>query len=209
MTIVTVTAKVLGSISFWASENVELCMKFLLETVSPESPGTTDNSLESFRLECLLAYYEFHQFPGSGSWMRISKLARRAYRVGINQIDNPELCSAFDCTVATEDDMEDWRYLFWCIYCLDSYSNITVGTPFIVELESINTSLATRPYDQAHEIAAPGSKLFLPDEVDDIWKTAKEVVSNGVMVNYNLHMVTTTILRQAGYRMYPSLPIST
>ncbi|KAI0502932.1 hypothetical protein F5B22DRAFT_631237 [Xylaria bambusicola] len=199
--IVTVTARVLGPVSFWKPEDVELCMKFLLGTASPETAGNTDRSLESFRLECLLAYYEFHQFPGSSSWMRISRLARKAYRVGINQIENPELCSAVDFSTATEEDLEDWRHLFWCIYCLDSYSNITVGTPFVVELESINTSLATKPYNQADELLVSIPKVFLPDEVEDIWKTAKAVISNGIMINYNLHMVTTTILRQAGYLM--------
>ncbi|KAI1281842.1 hypothetical protein F5Y07DRAFT_353976 [Xylaria sp. FL0933] len=202
VTIVTVAAKVLGPISFWKPEDVELCMKFLLDTMSPgTTPSSAPHSLESFRLECLLAYYEFHQFPGSSSWMRISRLARRAYAVGINQIDNPEMCSAFDCATATEGEIEDWRYLFWCIYCLDSYSNISVGTPFVVELESINTSLARNPHDQAPGLPTCTSKIFLPDDVEDIWRTAKEVVSNGVMVNYNLHMVTTTTLRQAGYIM--------
>ncbi|KAI0453155.1 hypothetical protein F5B21DRAFT_304422 [Xylaria acuta] len=200
VTIVTVAAKVLSPINFWKPEDVELCMKFLLETMSPETASSdTHSSLDSFRLECLLAYYEFHQSPGSSSWMRISRLARRAYTVGVNQIDNPQLCSAFDCTALTEDDIEDWRYLFWCIYCLDSYSNITVGTPFVVELESINTALARKPHDQVNSLSTSIPKVFLPDDVEDIWETAKAVVSNGIMVNYNLHMVTTTTLRRAGY----------
>ncbi|KAI1754706.1 hypothetical protein F4782DRAFT_528068 [Xylaria castorea] len=200
--IVTVAAKVLSPINFWKPEDVEVCMKFLLETMSPETTSSdTRNSLDSFRLECLLAYYEFHQSPGSSSWMRISRLARRAYAVGVNQIDNPELCSAFDRATVSEDDIEDWRYLFWCIYCLDSYSNITVGTPFVVELESINTALARKPHDQVHSLLTSVPKIFLPDDVEDIWETAKAVVSSGIMVNYNLHMVTTTALRQAGYIM--------
>ncbi|KAH8158424.1 hypothetical protein CIB48_g9827 [Xylaria polymorpha] len=200
VTVVTVAAKVLSPINFWNPEDVELCMKSLLETVSSDTAYSgPQNTLDSFRVECLLAYYGFHQSPGSSSWMRISRLARRAYAVGVNQIDNPELCSAFDRSAVTEDDIEEWRYLFWCIYCLDSYSNITVGTPFIVELESINTALARKPHDQVHSLETSISKVFLPDDVEDIWETAKDVVSNGIMVNYNLHMVTTTTLRQAGY----------
>ncbi|KAI0407047.1 hypothetical protein F4802DRAFT_555452 [Xylaria palmicola] len=200
VTIVTIAAKVLSPISFWEAEDLELCMKFLLETMSPESVSPEiHKGLDFFRLECLLAYYEFHQFPGSGSWMRISRLARRAYAVGVNHIDNQELCSAFDPASATDDEIEDWRYLFWCIYCLDSYSNISVGTPFVVELESINTALTRRPHDQAHGVPASVSRVFLADDIEDIWRTAKEIVSNGIMVNYNLHMVTTTVLRQAGY----------
>ncbi|KAI0113785.1 hypothetical protein GGR51DRAFT_25362 [Nemania sp. FL0031] len=202
VTMVTVAAKVLGPVNFWKAEDVELCMKFLLETMPTETaPPDIHGSLDSFRLECLLAYYEFHQFPGSSSWMRISRLARKAYRLGINQIDNPELCSAFDYATVTEDEIEDWRYLFWCIYCLDSYSNISVGTPFVVELESINTALARTPHDQTQTLSTSVPKVFLPDDVEDIWKAAKDVVSNGILINYNLHMITTTTLRQAGYIM--------
>lgn len=202
VTVVTVAAKVLSPISFWTAEDIELCIKFLLEKASPETaaPGT-HNALDSFRQECLLAYYEFHQFPGSSSWMRISRLARRAYSVGVNQIDNPDLCSAFDRATATEDEIEEWRYLFWCIYCLDSYSNISVGTPFVVELESINTALPRIPHNQVDDPPAPLPKIFLPDDIEEVWKTAKEVISNGAMVDLNLHLVTTTILRQAGYIM--------
>lgn len=178
-------------------------MKFLLETVSAETTSPDiHNSLDSLRMECLLAYYEFHQFPGSSSWMRISSLARRAYTVGIYQIDNPRQCSAFDRTTATEDEIEDWRYLFWCIYCLDSYSNISVGTPFVVELECINTALPRISHDQTNTNSTSVSKLFLPDDVGDLWKIAKGVVSAGIMVNYNIHMITTTALRHAGYSMH-------
>lgn len=202
VTTVTLAAKVLGP-SFWKAEEVELCMKFLLDTMSAETTSPDiHNSLDFLRLECLLAYYEFHQFPGSSSWMRISSLARRAYTVGIYQIDNPRQCPAFDRTIATEDDIEDWRYLFWCIYCLDSYSNISVGTPFVVELECINTALPRISHDQTNSNSTPISKLFLPDDVGDLWKTAKGVVSAGIMVNYNIHMITTTALRHAGYSMY-------
>lgn len=204
VTIVTLAAKVLGP-SFWKAEEVELCMKFLLETMSAETTSPDiHNSLDFLRLECLLAYYEFHQFPGSSSWMRISSLARRAYTIGIYQIDDPRQGSAFNRTTAAEDEIEDWRYLFWCIYCLDSYSNISVGTPFVVELECINTALPRISHDQADSNSTSVSKLFLPDDVEDLWKTAKGVVSAGIMVNYNIHMITTTALRHAGYRMYPN-----
>ncbi|KAI0203036.1 hypothetical protein F4808DRAFT_418845 [Astrocystis sublimbata] len=199
--IVTIAAKILGPINYWKPDDVEVCMQFLLDTASETASSQHFNSLDSFRLDCLLAYYGFHQCPSSSSWMRISKLARKAYVIGVNQIENPDSCSAFDHTAVTEDDIEDWRYLFWCLYCLDSYSNILIGTPFVVELESINTALLRKPHDQGHGhgISSSISKIYLPDDIEDLWQTVKAVVSNGTMVNYNIHMITTTILRHAGY----------
>ncbi|KAI0019448.1 hypothetical protein F4780DRAFT_445767 [Xylariomycetidae sp. FL0641] len=199
VTIVTITAKVLGPISYWRDEDVNLCMDGLLKA-APSEDNLSDSqaSLDRIRQECLLAYYDFHQFPGPRSWTRIGRLTRKAYSLGLNQIENPGLCSAFNAAITTEDEIEDWRYVWWCVYCFDSYSNITSGAPLVIELEGINTALVRRSY--AEDIAAPFSmpKLQLPDDIDHLWSTTQEVLSSGCIVNYNIHMVTTTILREAG-----------
>ncbi|KAI0161530.1 hypothetical protein GGR57DRAFT_361092 [Xylariaceae sp. FL1272] len=194
ITMITVTAKILGPINFWKADDLESCMSYLLQLTSLDTNFlSTQFSLDTFRFECLLAYYEFHQFPGSSSWTRISNLCRKLYSVGVNQIDSSrDLCSAFDASLASEDDVEDWRYLFWCMYCLDTYANFTFGTPFVIELESINTSLVRRSAQGTDNLAlVSNAKIFLPDEIDDIWKTAKDVVSHTSTANFNIHLITT------------------
>ncbi|KAI1340071.1 hypothetical protein F5Y15DRAFT_63272 [Xylariaceae sp. FL0016] len=199
VTMITVTARILGPISYWRTEDVKTCIGWLLKSTSfQDDSAEAQMTLDQFRQQCLLAYYEFHQFPGPSSLMRISRVTRKAYAVGLNQIDNPDLCSAFDAAIATEDEVEDWRCIWWCVYCLDSYSNIPSGAPFIVELESINTALARRNNGQQGEGPVSPQKIFLPEEVDELWKTAQELVASSCMSNYNMHMITTTILRQAG-----------
>ncbi|CAJ2511999.1 Uu.00g076240.m01.CDS01 [Anthostomella pinea] len=199
VTIVTVTAKILGPINYWKTEDVHLCMGALLKaTASENDSSSTQATLDRFRQECLLAYYEFHQFPGPPSWMRVSRLTRKAYAVGLHQVENPELCSAFDAALTDQDEIEDWRYVWWCVFCLDSYSNISSGAPFIVELESINTALVRRPNCNDTAALASTPKVLLPEEVDHLWKTTQDVVSGGCMNDFNIHMITTTILRQAG-----------
>lgn len=197
ITMATITAKVLGPINFWRQEDIDLCMSTLLASTAYESDSASSQvSLDLLRQGCLLAYYEFHQFPGPSAWMRISRLTRKAYAMGLNQIENPDLCSAYDAELASEDEIEDWRYVWWCLYCLDSYSNISLGAPFVVDLESINTALVRR---STTDDGAPESpKLFLPDEVDQLWRTAQDVVLNRFTREFNIHIVTTTILRQAG-----------
>ncbi|KAI0484132.1 hypothetical protein GGR56DRAFT_10728 [Xylariaceae sp. FL0804] len=199
VTIVTVTARVLGPISYWKAEDVDLSMSALLKaTSSGDDSSASRTSLDQFRQECLLAYYEFHQLPGPPAWMRIGRLTRKAFSVGLNQIDNANLCSAFDASMTTEEVIEDWRYVWWCVFCLDSYSNITSGAPFIVDLESINTALVRWRNNDEGLRPTTTEKFFLPDDIDELWKTTQDIVSSGCVDEYIFHMITTTILRQAG-----------
>lgn len=196
-TLNAVTAKILGPISFWQSENVDLCINSLLTATAYENDSASSRtSLDQFRQECLLAYYDFHQFPGAPAWMRISRLTRKAYAMGLNQIENPDLCIAYDVELATEEEIENWRYAWWCVYSLDSYSNMSLGTPFIVDIESINTALIRRSFSDDHVPMIP--KLFLPDDVDELWRTAQEVVLNPCEREFNIYLLTTMMLRHAG-----------
>ncbi|KAI1635444.1 hypothetical protein F4809DRAFT_651150 [Biscogniauxia mediterranea] len=198
LTIVAITAKILGPISYWKSEDIHECIVALLKTTSDRDSSSTRISLDEFKRDCILVYYEFHQYPGPSSWMKINGLTRRAQLMGLNQIDNPELCSAFDIALVTEDDIEDWRSLFWCIYALDCYSNVTCGAPFMIDLDSINTALLRRSNNDDGDVPVSVPKIYLPDEPDRLWKTVQDIVSSGCAVDYNIHMVTTTVLRQTG-----------
>lgn len=60
-----------------------LSSSLLEEDIAGDSP-----SLDQFRKACLVAFYEFHQFPGHQSWMRIGRLTRMAYRIGLDRLEN-------------------------------------------------------------------------------------------------------------------------
>ncbi|KAI1480720.1 hypothetical protein F4774DRAFT_69530 [Daldinia eschscholtzii] len=192
-----ITTKLLGPVGFWPSEDVELCLNSLLGMTASESDSLSSRvSLDHVRQECLLAYYNFHQSPEPSSGMRISRLARKAYTLGLDQIENPDLCSAFDHQVATEDEIEDWRYIWWCIYRLDSYSNISLGTPFVVDVESLNSALIRRSLSD--EIVPSSPKVFLTDDIDQLWKPLQDVVLSYCGRELNIHILTTAMLRHAG-----------
>ncbi|KAI1802623.1 hypothetical protein F4811DRAFT_528793 [Daldinia bambusicola] len=192
-----ITAKLIGPVGFWPSEDVDLCLNSLLEATACESDLLSSRvNLDHLRQECLLAYYNFHRFPEPPAGMRISRLTRKAYALGLNQIENPDLCSAFDQELVTEDEIEDWRYVWWCVYRLDSYSNIALGSPFIVDGESINSALIRRSLFD--EIVPSSPKLFLTDDIDQLWRTLQDVVSNYCGRELNIHILTTAMLRHAG-----------
>src|ERR1700722_10776168 len=210
LTIFVVTAKILGPPSFWSDSNVEDCVRYLLQTnvIDKDSPSTR-LSLDDFRQACLLAFYAFHQYPGERAWMRIGHLTRRAYQCGLHQIDNRDRCLAFDHNPVSDEQAEERRYVWWCIYCLDSNSNITAATPFVVEIESVKTALGTTSFaDPADNRPTLTSPKFLPAETSLLWVTTRDITSKRGDFCFNVHIVTTTLLREAAtiYRLRTQNP---
>ena len=79
---------------------------------------------------CLLAFYGFHQEPGRHAAARIDRLARQAYRQGLHRLDDDclsTLGSANNHSAFDDDDREEWRYIWWTIFILDSYASITMA----------------------------------------------------------------------------------
>jgi hypothetical protein len=72
-----------------------------------------------FITQALLAFYSFHQYPGNEAWTRIGQLTRKAYQCGLHQIDNSDRFSAFERDSMTKDELDEWRRVWWFIYCLD------------------------------------------------------------------------------------------
>lgn len=96
----------------------------------------------------------------------------------------------------SNDEIEEWRSLWWCIYCLDSYCNITAATPFVVELDSVKTRLRQNAESADSQFVSEAA-IFLPAETEQLWKTSKEITSRAGDFTFNIHIVTTTIIREA------------
>lgn len=122
--------------------------------------------------------------------------------MGLHQLDYAE-AHPLSAEISISEDIEEWRYVWWCIYCLDSYSNIVAATPFVVEMEGIRTSLVATSLggDQG---PMGIQKIFLPPDTQSLWKVSREM---GNLYNpssyFNMYIVTTTILREAAtiYRL--------
>lgn len=152
-------------------------------------------SLDHFRKSCILAFYEFHQFPGNQSWMRIARLTRMAHRIGLDRLEHlrthyPEWRSL------TEEDFREWRSIWWFIYRLDSYSNISSGTPFLIDDRFINTSLVLDPQSTGTELTH--QELFLPPDASSLWEVIPTITSNPQTCLRNMHIVAIAATRQAG-----------
>jgi hypothetical protein len=197
-TVLGVSAKIQGLTSVWANHSLDSYLGSLIawtKITDNEIPNSLV-SLDDFQQACLLAFYEFHQFPGQNAWVRIGQLTRKAYQCGLHQLDNRDQCPLFDTNPMSNDEIEEWRSLWWCIYCLDSYCNITAATPFVVELDSVKTGLVQNSQSSDRQFVSEAA-IFLPAETELLWKTSKEITSRGGDFSFNIHILTTTIIREA------------
>jgi hypothetical protein len=193
LAVLTITAKLSG---FTFSQNgfdLDAYIDRMLSAVHLQEDVCADSpSLDQFRKSCLLAFYEFHQFPGHQAWMRIGKLVRMAYWIGLDRLDLLR-SSCRDWSTESDEDIEDWRLVWWCLYRLDSYANFSVGTPHQIDEQLISTTLV------AHH--PTGSGLRLPSRQEDLLKTIAAMVSlpqqqDPDKVLFNLHIITEAALRR-------------
>lgn len=195
--ICAISAKVLGPTSFWGEDSVNSFLLQELEThsIEDETPGQP-LALEKFRSACLLTHYAFHQWPGEKAWMRVSMLTRKAYQCGLHQIDNKRSSRRqFQPNSISPREIEDWRRLWWCIYCLDSYSSVTTATPFVTELSSVNTALLTGV--EIPEKSDSANQIFLTPSTDQLWLVLHKMTNSSSDYGFSIYILMTTVLREA------------
>jgi hypothetical protein len=198
MAMVTITAK-LTAYTFSVDDfdtDMQIDSLLSLGTLEGDILGQTP-SLDQFRAACLLAFYEFHQFPGHRAWMRVGELIRMAYRIGIDRIESLR-ARYIDWGSVGEAELQEWRLVWWCVYRLDSYSNLSTGTPYLVEQDNIYTALIQGSLDCVFEAPPVLDKLYIPPDPIDLWKIMPSVVSEAETSLFNLHIVTAAALRQVG-----------
>lgn len=154
-------------------------------------------SLDQFRKAYLLAFYEFHQFPGHQSWLRVGRVTRMAYRIGLDRLDQIRMLYP-DWSIMSDEEIQEWRSLWWCIYRLDSYTNISSGTPYLIDDTIISTSLIISHTIQTSECVDPMQELYLPPNPEDISHVLLAAPLAPETLLKNIHNITTAVLRQAG-----------
>ncbi|KAF2008466.1 NAD(P)-binding protein [Aaosphaeria arxii CBS 175.79] len=207
-TITAITAKLTNSISSVSSDAIDARIDLLLSSTTVQDDLFTNfPSLDQFRKSCVLAFYEFHQFPGHQSWTRIGNLTRVAYRVGLDRLENLRKLH-HEWRILSDQDVDEWRAVWWCIYRLDSYSNLASGTPYLIDEDLISTSLILRSPAQSQITDNDFPQILLSAEPENLWKFLPSIISHPESLISNIHNITVTMMRQAAYlnRICPVRP---
>ncbi|KAF9869766.1 hypothetical protein CkaCkLH20_12809 [Colletotrichum karsti] len=194
-TVVVIAAKLSGFVntSFDSSE-LNAHIDQILSSVSLQEDIAGDTpTIDQFRKFCLLAFYEFHQFPGQQAWTRIGKLTRLAHWTGLDQLDRLHE-KVPPWTVMSKDRLEEWRLVWWCIYALDSYASVSTGMPYEIDEGLINTALPQGlPADENRE-------FYLPYRHEGLLTLVQKVFSDSSrqVLGLEIHIISITVLRIAG-----------
>ncbi|KAL2202242.1 hypothetical protein CC79DRAFT_1373867 [Sarocladium strictum] len=158
-----------------------------------EDIAGNSEKLDHFRQSCILAFYEYHQCPGQQAWMRIGKLVRLAYWIGLDRIEMMRATSPKWMTLS-EQQLEEWRLVWWCIFCLDSYANVSTGMPYGIDERLINTVL---PRAKATDTRP---RIVLPHDHDDLVETLNGLLDRAPANEcaLELRMISITTLRHVG-----------
>lgn len=201
LTICVIAARVMPDSVLTSDTDPDADAQRLLDASTRTLDGVVNScSLQTFQEACLLSFYEFHQHPGERAWSRISQLTRKAYQKGLHAIDGNNTSIPFNKALMTSEELEEWRYVWWCIHRFDSYSNITSGTPCIVEDESTTTQLVTSPLGESNDTMLAHPCIQLPADIESIWETIKVVATTAdpFVANFNMHIVTTALVKEGG-----------
>ncbi|EGU78255.1 hypothetical protein FOXB_11228 [Fusarium oxysporum f. sp. conglutinans Fo5176] len=193
-----ITAKLLGF--KFASTHFDLdgrIDQILSNTTLQEDTAGDFPSLDLFRKFCLLVFYEFHQFPGQQAWVRIGKIVRLAYWMGLDRLDIIQSVSP-EWSNVSDADLQNWKLVWWCVYRLDSYANLSSGTPYQVDERLVNTSL-NHQGQLSQGFAAPCRLPHDPCGLPDLLLLVKAGSESSLL--FNIHLITITVLRQFGRAM--------
>ncbi|PKK43361.1 hypothetical protein CI102_12213 [Trichoderma harzianum] len=201
LTIVVITAKLTGYVFTTATFDIDSCIDEILSAGSLEEEMFGNSpSIDQFRKSCLLAFYEFHQFPGRQAWMRIGKLTRMAMWTGLDRLEI--IKSKYPSwRTMTERQLEEWRLIWWCIYRLDSYANLSSGTPYLIDETLAYTSLLQEvpgraPIEDQHD--SVHENFLLSSHHNSLWGAISIISSQSREISsFNFHIITTTLLRAA------------
>ncbi|EMT71666.1 hypothetical protein FOC4_h10017102, partial [Fusarium odoratissimum] len=193
-----ITAKLLGF--KFASTHFDLdgrIDQILSNTTLQEDTAGDFPGLDLFRKFCLLVFYEFHQFPGQQAWVRIGKIVRLAYWMGLDRLDIIQSVSP-EWSNVSDADLQNWKLVWWCVYRLDSYANLSSGTPYQVDERLVNTSL-NHQGQLSQDFAAPCRLPHDPRGLPDLLLLVKAGSESSLL--FNIHLITITVLRQFGRAM--------
>lgn len=181
----------------------------LVEQEAHKAPPT----INQFRKDCLLTFYESQQFLGNQAWVRLGGLVRLAYRKGLDRLDEAQTgqTRVGAWGGASQDDLDDWRLVWWFIYRLDTSVSLSLGTPYLIDEKNVKTSLPGP--DLLPEPVLPGftneerrrregtleSRLYLPCHPNDHWQLIPDITfGSPATIVPNLDILFSTAIRQFG-----------
>jgi hypothetical protein len=151
--------------------------------------GNGNFTLNDIKTACLLALYEYTTYPGRKAWVCVGNLVRLALGLRLHQVD----CHS---SSIPEAEREEWRFVWWTVYRLDTTINVIASTPFGVDLQSIRTALvSTSTVAFTRGIVNKSSQAFLQTDSVRGWETVQEMLLLDPGDGSHIYLLAVSLLR--------------
>ncbi|KAH7129576.1 hypothetical protein B0J13DRAFT_564280 [Dactylonectria estremocensis] len=128
---------------------------FLRRVLEQDLPVT----LNIVKIAAILAAYELTCSPGGKGWSMVGETVRLAYDMGLDQVDGSQHIGT---ALLSLQEAEEQRYVWWCVYALDTYVSSTLMRPFAITDTAMKTALVgVAGRDNSHELV---ETFFLPSD---------------------------------------------
>ncbi|OBT98323.2 hypothetical protein VE01_03177 [Pseudogymnoascus verrucosus] len=157
--------------------------------------------LDDIKTACLLAIHEYTNYPGRKAWMYVGNAVRLSLASRLHQIDiKGNSCGLSDA------DREEWRFVWWAIWKLDSTINVTAVMPFGIDCHTIGSALvSTTVADFTNGITKQSTGTLLDTDSAKSWRAVREMQSLDPGDGFNIHLLAVSLLRgvsQCQQRLY-------
>ncbi|OBT63479.1 hypothetical protein VE03_08093 [Pseudogymnoascus sp. 23342-1-I1] len=157
--------------------------------------------LDDIKTACLLAIHEYTNYPGRKAWMYVGNAVRLSLASRLHQIDiRGNSCGLSDA------DREEWRFVWWAIWKLDSTINVTAVMPFGIDCHTIGSALvSTTVADFTNGITKQSTGTLLDTDSAKSWRAVREMQSRDPGDGFNIHLLAVSLLRgvsQCQQRLY-------
>ena len=141
----------------------------------------------------LLSIFETTRFPDRKAWLTTSNAVHIAYELGLDRVDSQHNSNN---TLSDASD-EEARYLWWCVWKLDTYLSIGLATPFGIEDASNLTAIpSTSVADFTNDKIAACQNICL-GKTSDILIVMRQLSVADRAVPENFLILVDSLLREA------------
>jgi len=152
-------------------------------------------SLNDIKISFLLTLYEYTSFPGPKAWMRVGNTVRAAVAAGIHQLDRPD---NWRFSSLSEAEKEEWRYVWWAVWRVDSSINVLASSPFGINTCDIHIALpSTCVEDFTNGITTRCSGEFLQADPIKSWRSHRGLQQAVSEDTLNIYFKTVSYNREA------------
>ena len=147
--------------------------------------------LNDIKTACLLALHEYTTYPGRKAWMYVRRVVAISIGARLHRVD----CVKHPLHLSNVE-REEWRFVWWTVFRLDSTINVVAVTPFALDSLSTRTALvSTSVVDFTNDNIHESTQTFLPTDPLKSWSMVHELQCIDPGEGSHIYLLAVSMMR--------------